>query len=144
MVSTLLIFCLPLALALTRPDDVGRLPALGWKSWNAYGCDIDENKILAAANAMVSKGFKDAGYNFVNIDDCWSVKTGRDANSHQIVPNMTKFPNGTSGLADTIHGMGLKIGIYSSAGNLTCAGYCLLYTSPSPRDGLLSRMPSSA
>ncbi|KAI1429586.1 glycoside hydrolase family 27 protein [Xylaria sp. FL1777] len=104
-------------------DGTGKLPALGWNSWNAYHCDINETLILDAANAMVEFGFKDAGYKYVNLDDCWSVKTGRDKETQQLVPDPTRFPNGISGLADKIHELGFKIGIYSSAGTQTCAGY---------------------
>ncbi|KAI0969668.1 glycoside hydrolase family 27 protein [Xylaria arbuscula] len=109
--------------ALEWSDGTGRLPALGWNSWNAYGCDINETLILDAANAMVEFGFKDAGYEYVNIDDCWSVKDGRDNVTQQLVPDPSRFPNGISGVADKIHELGLKIGIYSSAGTETCAGY---------------------
>ncbi len=66
---------------------------------------------------------QDAGYEYINIDDCWSVQEGRDSETHQIIPDPDKFPDGISGLAEKIHGMGLKIGIYSSAGTKTCAGY---------------------
>lgn len=59
----------------------------------------------------------------MNLDDCWSVKSGRDSVNNQLVPDPDKFPDGISGLADTIHGMGFKLGIYSSAGTLTCADY---------------------
>ncbi|KAI9711255.1 MAG: alpha-glucosidase maltase [Bogoriella megaspora] len=114
---------LPYISALELPSNVGRLPALGWNSWNAYHCDVSEQKILDAANFIVSKGFKDAGYEYVNIDDCWSVKSARDSTTKQIVPNATTFPDGISGLADKVHDLGLKIGIYSSAGTETCAGY---------------------
>jgi alpha-galactosidase len=95
----------------------------GWNSWNAYGCNINETSFLSAAQNIVDKGFKAAGYEYVNIDDCWSVKSGRDNTTGRISPNSTKFPEGISGLADNIHAMGLKIGIYSSAGTETCAGY---------------------
>lgn len=66
---------------------------------------------------------QDAGYQYVNLDDCWSVKSGRDNVTDQLVPDPDKFPDGISGLADTIHDMGFKLGIYSSAGTLTCADY---------------------
>ena len=78
---------------------------------------------MDAANAIVDKGFKAAGYVYVNSDDCWSNVLGRDNTTHQLLPNMTKFPDGIVGLADKIHGMGLKFGIYSSAGTKTCGGY---------------------
>jgi alpha-galactosidase len=92
----------------------GKLPALGWNSWNAFGCDIDAAKIMTAANEVVNLGLKDLGYEYINIDDCWSVKSGRDASTQRIIPDPEKFPDGISGLADQIHNLGLKVGIYSS------------------------------
>ncbi|OAQ66120.1 glycoside hydrolase family 27 [Pochonia chlamydosporia 170] len=102
-------------------DPSGKLPTLGWNSWNAYHCDINEQHFLDAAKAMVDTGLRDAGYNYVNIDDCWSEKTGR-VNGHMAV-NVTRFPDGLDGLSKKIHDMKLKFGIYSTAGTLTCAGY---------------------
>ncbi|KAK9441682.1 alpha-galactosidase [Metarhizium brunneum] len=99
----------------------GKLPTLGWNSWNAYRCDINEQHFLDAAQALVDTGLRDAGYNYVNIDDCWSERTGR-VNGH-IAVNKTRFPDGIDGLANKIHDMKLKLGIYSTAGTLTCAGY---------------------
>jgi alpha-galactosidase len=107
---------LPPALAWVRDDDVGKLPAMGWNSWNAYHCDVDQEKIMAAANAMVSRGFKDAGYVYVNSDDCWANHLGRDNTTNRLLPNMTKFPEGIKGLADKVHDLGMKFGIYSTAG----------------------------
>ncbi|KAL2010758.1 hypothetical protein VTN00DRAFT_6565 [Thermoascus crustaceus] len=126
--AAFLLASLPLLLpsvvhGLERPDGVGRLPALGWNSWNAFACDINEDKIMTAATEMVNLGLKDLGYEYVNIDDCWSVKTGRDPSTGRIVPDPERFPSGIQGLAEKIHGLGLKIGIYSSAGYTTCAGY---------------------
>jgi alpha-galactosidase len=66
---------------------------------------------------------QDVGYQYVNLDDCWSVMSGRDNVTNQIIPDPVKFPNGISGLADQVHALGLKIGIYSSAGTETCADY---------------------
>ncbi|KAI0913289.1 glycoside hydrolase family 27 protein [Ustulina deusta] len=120
---TALFFSASAVSALEWADGAGRLPALGWNSWNAYHCDINETLILDAANAMIEFGFKEAGYEYVNLDDCWSVKTGRDSETQQLVPDPSRFPNGISGLADKIHELGFKIGIYSSAGTETCAGY---------------------
>jgi hypothetical protein len=71
---------------------------------------------------MVDLGLKDAGYIYVNIDDCWSLHS-RDNTTQRIVPDPDKFPDGISGTAEKIHAMGLKLGIYSDAGTLTCAGY---------------------
>ncbi|XP_006460642.1 hypothetical protein AGABI2DRAFT_70106 [Agaricus bisporus var. bisporus H97] len=115
---------LALAQAPTTPPshETGRLPALGWNTWNAYHCEIDEAKVLAAAHSFVELGLKDAGYEYVNIDDCWSVKDSRDS-SGRIVPDPTRFPNGIIGVANEVHDLGLKIGIYSDAGTQTCAGY---------------------
>ncbi|CAE7204426.1 unnamed protein product [Rhizoctonia solani] len=102
---------------------VGKTPALGWNSWNAYQGNINEDKIRAAADALVSLGLKDAGYTYVNIDDCWSNITGRDTGTKRIKPDLNKFPNGIKGVADYIHSLGLLIGIYGDAGTLTCAGF---------------------
>ncbi|KAJ5716665.1 hypothetical protein N7493_008576 [Penicillium malachiteum] len=109
--------------ALVRPDGVGRLPALGWNSWNAFGCNVNASAILTAANEIVELGLKDLGYEYVNIDDCWSVMDERNSTTQRIIPNATKFPDGISGVASQVHDLGLKIGIYSSAGMVTCAGY---------------------
>lgn len=121
--AKVLLFSISAVSALEWDDGTGKLPALGWNSWNAYHCDINESLILDAAKAMVDFGFKDAGYQYVNLDDCWSVKDSRDSNTQELVPDPDRFPNGVSGLADQIHDMGFKIGIYSSAGTQTCAGY---------------------
>ncbi|KAK5987843.1 putative alpha-galactosidase B [Cladobotryum mycophilum] len=104
--------------AYVMPDGhTGKLPTLGWNSWNAYHCDITEEKFLSAAEALVQTGLRDAGYKYVNIDDCWSLKDGR-VNGH-IAPNTTRFPDGIDGLAKKIHNMDLKF----AAGTETCAGY---------------------
>ncbi|KFZ09721.1 hypothetical protein V502_08532 [Pseudogymnoascus sp. VKM F-4520 (FW-2644)] len=113
----------PFALAAVKADAAGKLPTLGWNSWNAFSCNVDAEKVMTAANEVVNLGLKDAGYEYINIDDCWSIKDGRDETTHQIRPDLTKFPDGISGTADKIHALGLKIGIYSSAGTKTCAGY---------------------
>lgn len=113
----------PLVCALVLPDDVGRLPALGWNSWNAFRCDITEDSFLTAAEHLVSLGLKDVGYQYVNIDDCWSDFNGRDEATGRLLPNYTRFPEGINGTAAKIHDLGLKFGIYSSAGTVTCEEY---------------------
>ncbi|CZR64462.1 probable alpha-galactosidase B [Phialocephala subalpina] len=120
-ITTLLAF--PIVHALVQKDGVGKLPALGWNSWNAFGCDVNETKIMIAANSMVNLGLQDSGYEYVNIDDCWAVKSGRDNLTGQIIPDPEKFPSGIKGVADAIHALGLKVGIYGSAGTETCGGY---------------------
>jgi alpha-galactosidase len=105
------------ATALVSPHNVGRLPAMGWNSWNEYGCNINENVFITTAQRLVSTGLKDLGYVYVNVDDCWSDKNKkRDPITQQIIPDTSKFPSGISGLAAKIHSMGLKMGIYSDAG----------------------------
>ncbi|EIN11673.1 glycoside hydrolase [Punctularia strigosozonata HHB-11173 SS5] len=112
------------ATAPTTPPSklTGRLPALGWNSWNAYGCNINETKVTAAANQFISLGLKDAGYEYVNIDDCWALMA-RDSATGKIVPDPAKFPNGLTSVSSQVHDLGLKFGIYSDAGTATCAGF---------------------
>ena len=100
-------------------EQLARTPALGWNSWNTFGCDVDEKMIRQMADAMVASGMKDAGYEYINIDDCWHG--GRDADGN-IQPDPKTFPSGMKALADYVHAKGLKLGIYSDAGNTTCAG----------------------
>ncbi|ATY13495.1 alpha-galactosidase [Amycolatopsis sp. AA4] len=107
----------PAAVALD--NGVAQTPPLGWNSWNAYRCGIDQTKIKAAADAAVSRGLKDAGYRYVNIDDCWQAST-RDAQGN-LRPDPARFPDGIKALADYVHGKGLKLGIYATPGTRTCA-----------------------
>jgi len=100
-------------------DDLALTPPMGWNSWNYFGCNVSESMIRAQADAMVSSGMKDAGYQYIVIDDCW--QTSRDANGY-IIADPTRFPSGMKALADYVHSKGLKFGLYSCAGTLTCAG----------------------
>jgi len=100
-------------------DQLAKTPPMGWNSWNKYGCNVSETLIMGMADAMVSSGMKNAGYEYVVIDDCWQVS--RDENE-EIVADKDRFPHGIKYLADYIHSKGLKFGIYSCAGTLTCAG----------------------
>ena len=93
-------------------------PPMGWNSWNKFGCRIDEALIRETADAIVSSGMKDAGYQYVNIDDCWEAPA-RDANGN-LAADPQRFPSGIKALAEYVHSKGLKIGIYSSAGTGTC------------------------
>jgi len=97
---------------------LARTPPMGWNSWNCWAGAIDDAKVRAAADAMVKSGLAAHGYQYINIDDCW--EKGRDP-SGEIVPN-EKFPD-MKGLADYVHSKGLRLGIYSSPGPKTCAGY---------------------
>src|SRR3990170_1583600 len=93
-------------------------PPMGWNSWNKFGCRIDEQLIRETADAMVASGMRDAGYRYVNIDDCWEA-SARDAHG-DLTTDTARFPGGMKALADYVHSKGLKIGIYSSAGTGTC------------------------
>ena len=109
--------------ALVQKHDVGRLPALGWNSWNAFHCNVSEANLLIAATQMKKTGLQAAGYVYVNSDDCWASEQPRDSTTQRIVQDPTKFPDGISGTATKLHAMGFKMGIYSTAGTETCAGY---------------------
>jgi alpha-galactosidase len=96
-----------------------RVPVMGWNSWNRYACNVDESLIRRQADAMVSSGMRDAGYRYINIDDCW--QSSRDS-AGNIVADPARFPSGMKALGDYIHARGLKFGVYSDRGTLTCAG----------------------
>ncbi len=100
-------------------EQIARTPPMGWNSWNRFNCDINENIIRGIADAMASNGMKEAGYEYVVIDDCWHGE--RDSLGF-IQPNPKTFPSGMKALADYIHSKGLKFGIYSSIGEKTCQG----------------------
>ena len=94
---------------------------MGCNSWNTFGADINEKLIFETADKMVETGLLDAGYDYLVIDDCWSLKE-RDKDG-RLVADPEKFPHGMKAVADYVHSKGLKFGMYSCAGNLTCAGY---------------------
>ena len=112
--STLMAFAVPFMALAENP------PLMGWSSWNTYGFQINDSVIQAQADAMVKLGFKDCGYNHINIDD--GFFGGRDAEGHLLI-HPERFPNGLRPLVDYIHSQGLKAGIYSDAGRNTCASY---------------------
>jgi len=111
-----ILFCVPSAFALE--NSLALTPPMGWNSWNRFGCNVTEDLVKSAADALVSSGMKDAGYEYVVIDDCWQVS--RDA-AGTIVADAKTFPSGIKALADYVHSQGLKFGIYSDAGTMTCA-----------------------
>ncbi len=94
-------------------------PPMGWNSWNKFGCNVSEKLIMDMADKMVETGMKDAGYEYVVIDDCWQVD--RDSLGF-IQADPDRFPHGMKYLADYIHSKGLKFGLYSCAGSYTCQG----------------------
>jgi alpha-galactosidase len=106
------------ALLAAQGKPLAPTPPMGWNSWNKFGCHVSEDLIRQMADAMVKSGMKDAGYQYIVIDDCWQVE--RDS-SGNIVPDAKNFPSGIKALADYVHSRGLKFGIYSDAGSMTCA-----------------------
>lgn len=100
---------------------LAQLPPMGWNSWNTFGWQINEQLIFEMADLMASQGYREAGYEYLVIDDCWSLRErGKDG---RIVPDPEKFPHGMKAVADYVHSKGLKFGMYSCAGVRTCAGY---------------------
>ncbi len=124
MKKILLAFCLGL-LCMHTPlyaqkfEGLAETPPMGWNSWNKFACDIDEQLIRETADMLVETGLRDAGYIYLNIDDCWHGE--RDSLGF-IHPDPVRFPSGMKALADYVHSKGLKIGIYSDAGRKTCGG----------------------
>lgn len=100
---------------------LGLTPPMGWNSWNTFTWDINEQLIRDVADVFATEGYRDAGYEYIVIDDCWSLRE-RDKDGN-LVPDPQKFPSGMKALSDYIHSKGLKFGIYSCVGTHTCAGY---------------------
>ena len=117
----------PLAVLASAPpaaalgNGLALTPPMGWNDWNAYGCNVSEQLVEQTALAMHNDGMQAAGYQYVNIDDCW-MSSSRDA-SGNLVANPSKFPDGIAAVASYVHSLGLKLGIYEDAGTATCAGY---------------------
>ncbi|CAM5493418.1 Alpha-galactosidase OS=Streptomyces alboniger OX=132473 GN=CP975_04115 PE=3 SV=1 [Streptomyces alboniger] len=102
------------------PDGLALTPPMGFNNWNSTHCraEFDEAMVKGIADIFVEKGLKEAGYEYVNLDDCWALPE-RDANG-KLVPDPKRFPQGIKAVADYVHGKGLKLGIYTSAGTKTC------------------------
>ncbi|MBC9716011.1 NPCBM/NEW2 domain-containing protein [Streptomyces sp. TRM66268-LWL] len=101
-------------------DGLARTPPMGFNNWNTTHCraEFNEAMVKSIADIFVEKGLKDAGYEYVNLDDCWALPE-RDADG-KLVPDPVRFPNGIKAVADYVHAKGLKFGIYTSAGTKTC------------------------
>ena len=110
-------FVSPLFAADDAQAKLALTPPMGWNSWNKFACHVSDKLIRETADAMVSSGMKAAGYQYVNIDDCWQVR--RDAQG-TIVADPANFPSGIKALADYVHSKGLKLGVYTDAGRMTC------------------------
>ena len=102
-----------------RFEGLALTPPMGWNSWNKFQQNVDEKMIRAIADAAVASGMKEAGYQYIVIDDCWQ---GMRDSLGFIHPDPERFPAGMKALADYVHARGLKFGIYSCAGDRTCAG----------------------
>ena len=119
LLTILLLLLLPVIGRAQTRESLSLTPQMGWSSWNNFQGNINEDIIKSIADAMVASGLKDAGYTYINIDDCWHGK--RDADGF-IQADPKHFPHGIKALADYVHSRGLKLGIYSDAGSETCAG----------------------
>ena len=117
VVSLLCVSCAETQVSQSGSEKAVNPPIMGWSSWNAFRVDISEDIIKNQADLMVKKGLKDAGYHYINIDDGFFGE--RDGNG-KMQTNKNRFPNGMKPVADHIHSLGMKAGIYTDAGNNTC------------------------
>ncbi len=101
---------------------LARTPPMGWNTWNTFGTEIDEKMIRESAEAMADLGYRDAGYEYLVIDDAWQEKQ-RDPETGRLLANKVRFPGGMRALSDFVHQKGLKFGMYSCCGVRTCADY---------------------
>lgn len=119
---TLLLGALLLPAAAQKFDGLALTPPMGWNSWNTFACDIDETTVKETADLFVKLGLKEAGYQYIVVDDGW-MEMRRDPETLRLVPCHKKFPHGMKPVVDYVHGQGLRFGIYNCAGVLTCGGY---------------------
>ena len=98
---------------------MAQTPPMGWNSWNCWGLSVTQDRVISSAQALIDKGLADYGYSYINIDDGWEAK---ERNADGTIAVNEKFPS-MKALGDWLHGEGLKFGIYSSPGDLTCGGY---------------------
>src|SRR6266852_6210879 len=116
LVATSVILLTPAASGQSSAS-LAQTPPMGWNSWNKFGCNVSDKLIREMADVMVSSGMQAAGYQYVNIDDCWQVSRQADGT---IVPDPSRFSSGIKALADYVHSKELKFGLYTDAGRLTC------------------------
>ncbi|HZE05239.1 MAG TPA: glycoside hydrolase family 27 protein, partial [Solirubrobacteraceae bacterium] len=105
--------------AAAESNGVAATPPMGWNDWYSSYCGVSAQLVEQTAQAMVNNGMKAAGYDYVNIDDCW-MASSRDSTGN-LVADPSRFPDGIKPVADFVHGLGLKLGIYEDAGTTTCA-----------------------
>lgn len=138
-----LVLCLFNVAAFCLNDNLALTPPMGFSTWNEFGCTISEETLVSTGNLMIQKhpanwegkqiSLRDAGYTYVNIDDCWHAKTRDEQGNPQW--DSQKFPKGLKWLSDTLHQMGLKVGIYSCAGTATCCNYFAAFDPSHPDVG---------
>ncbi|XP_071087435.1 alpha-galactosidase A-like [Haliotis cracherodii] len=127
----LLTFIAGVSVVAALDNGLARTPPMGWLSWERFRCNLDckndpdncisENLYMRMADIIAAEGYKDAGYQYVCVDDCWLAKS-RDSNG-RLQPDPDRFPHGMKALADYVHSKGLKFGIYEDVGSETCARY---------------------
>lgn len=110
---------LAFAISARAQSNLALTPPMAWNSWNCFYGDINETKIKSIADAMASKGMRDAGYVYLNLDDNWMANPARDG-SGNLRADPTRFPSGIKALSDYVHAKGLKLGIYGDRGSMTC------------------------
>lgn len=121
LIISVLITIFSLALFAQNTEKLALTPPMGWNSWNTFQTNINEDLVKGVVDAFIRDGLKDAGYNYIVLDDGWMAME-RNAQGN-LVPDPKKFPSGLKSLSDYIHSKGLKFGIYNCAGNKTCGGY---------------------
>ena len=134
--AALLFFCFSLTCAATgggapaavateqkvTSNGLALTPPMGWSSWNNFAENINETLLMETIDAMATNGMRDAGYQYINLDDGWQHYKG-NRRDHPLEADPVKFPHGIRYLSDYAHSKGLKLGIYSGPGQMTCAGY---------------------
>ena len=120
-IALLLLLCLPVCASAEKFKGLAPTPPMGWNSWNTFAMKLDEKLIKETAEAMITNGMRDAGYNYIVLDDGWEA-LARDTNGN-LVPDPNKFPSGMKTLGDYLHSKGFKFGIHNCAGTKTCSGF---------------------
>ena len=117
----LALFIISISVFAQKPDGLAKTPPMGWNSWNTFSINVNEQLVIGIVAKMISSGLRDAGYNYVVLDDGWMLRE-RNAEG-DLVPDPEKFPNGIKHLADYVHSKGMKFGVYNCAGTHTCGGF---------------------
>ena len=110
-----------ITVAAQKFENLALTPPMGWNSWNTFQTNISEKLVMETVDAIIASGMKEAGYQYIVLDDGWMTKQ-RDTNGN-LVPDPKKFPHGMKALINYVHSKGLKFGLYNCAGTKTCAGY---------------------